>query len=73
MAFQDTIKSIKKSSKAPIGKIAILMGVSCSQVYRYLEGESQPKWSSVISMLDGLGYELKITKKVDKEKAPNDQ
>jgi len=63
MAFKDTLEAMMKKHSIPKGKVAILMGVSCDQVYRYLSGKSQPRWESVLSLLDGLGYRLKIVKK----------
>ena len=63
MAFKDTIRAMMNKHSSSKADVSRIMDVSLAQVYRYLSGVSEPKWSSVLLLLDGLGYKLKIVKK----------
>ena len=65
MAFQDTLKKMMKKHNSSKPEIAEIMQVDVSQVYRYLNGKIEPKWKNVLLLFEGLGYDLKITKKED--------
>ncbi len=63
MAFRDTLEAMMTKHDMDKKTVAKTMAVSEAQVYRYLSGTSQPKWDSVLLLLNGLDYELKISKK----------
>ena len=63
MAFKETLTALMKKESKDHVEVAEMMGVDKSQVYRYLQGKIEPKWANVLLLLEGLGYELKITKK----------
>jgi len=63
MAFKDTLSSLMKKHNSSKIEIAEIMDVDISQVYRYLNGNIEPKWKNVLLLLEGLDYELKIVKK----------
>lgn len=67
MAFKDTLAAMAKKHKLSNDDISGMMGVSSNHVYRYLKGEAEPKWSKVLLLLKGLGYDLKITKEGEKD------
>lgn len=67
MAFSDTLKAMMKRDNLSHKDISKRMGVSLAQVYRYVGGVSEPKWRDVLLLLEGMGYKLKMIRKVKKE------
>lgn len=63
MAFKNTLMVIMRKEKVSAKDVAGIMGVHKSQVYRYLNGSIKPQWETVLLLFEGLGYDLKITKK----------
>ncbi|NWF91923.1 MAG: helix-turn-helix domain-containing protein [Syntrophaceae bacterium] len=61
------IREIVKRKKISFYRIAKDLGIAQESLYRSLLDDANPRWETIKKVLDYLGYEIKLVRKIKKD------